>query len=679
MRVLKRSLALVAFGLVVLVAGSCARDEATGIPPMSASGSGASSALNDVIVFGTEEFGVPTQLAVMHPDGSGRRRVTNDDRGYINPAIAPDGRRIAASRFTNDNTFEGLYLMNADGSDPTLLVHRSFFDGQAAWSPDGARIAFQSFDEGPFGALAKIFVINVDGTGLRQLSPPIDEQNEWFFDEGPTWSPDGGRIAFTRNSQLYLINADGSGFTLVQNEDGAFNASWSPDGTRIAYQSMNPWGDVHVRNVDGSNLVAVTANTAQEGEPKWSPDGRRLVFERVLGGRFQFFVINADGTGETRLSFGPADYNPAWSPFPGGRSDAGISIEISPTDAKLAPSDTREFTATVRTTSGTVVDRAVTWSSSDPAVATVTSTGLVTAIDNGVTQIQAAFGNATAGAQVRVVDRVLRNVIVYSTDEFVLPDFAVVKPDGTGRRRLTTDNFGYQSPDISPDGRRIAFATFFSIFIINADAAGITEGFTQLFSSFEFGALPGTPAWSPDGSLVAFSAVQEGPFGPARRIHVANADGSGGLRQVTPDDADAGSITSDDAPTWSPDGTQLIFTRNGVLHVINADGTGITPLPNEDLSASPDWSPDGTRVAYASPAPGFGIRIRNADGSNPVTVTTVAGDSHPRWAPDNQRLVFVRVVDGRSQLYVVNANGTGEARLSTGTGQHTDPSWSPVP
>ena len=670
-------LALCAFGLVLLVAGSCARDEATGIPPISASNAGAASALHGVIVFTTEEFGVPVQLVVIEADGSGRRRFTNDDHAYIHAAVSPDGRRIAVSRFTRDDTFEGLYLLNADGSDPTLLVNRAFlFDGQPAWSPDGGQIAFVSYDPGPFGPLAKVFVINVDGTGLRQLSPPIDEQNEWVFDEGPTWSPDGTRIAFTRNGTLHVINADGSGFTPLPNDDFAQNASWSPDGARIAYTSG---GDIHVRNADGSHLVAVTTNAQQEGSPEWAPDGRRLVFERVVGGRFQLFVINADGTGETRLSFGPSDYSPAWSPFPRARSDAGISIEMSPTDVKLAPSDTRQFTATVRTTTGTVIGQAVTWSSSDPAVATVTSSGLVTAVDNGAAQIQATFGGETARVQVNVVDRVLRNVIVYSTDEFTFADFAVVKPDGTGRRRLTTDNFGYQSPDISPDGRRIAFATFFSVFVINADAAGISEGSTHLFFSFGTDAFPGVPAWSPGGSLVAFSAIREGSFGPARRILVVNADGSGGLRQVTPDDADAGTTTSDDGATWSPDGTRLIFTRNGLLHVIKADGTGLTPLPNDDLASSPDWSPDGGRVAYASPTPGFGIRIRDADGSNPVTVTTQTGDSHPRWAPDNQRLVFVRVVDGRSQLFVVNANGTGEARLSTGPGQHTSPSWSPLP
>jgi TolB protein len=674
---LKRGFALFTLVLLVLAGGSCARDEVTGLPGISASRSGEPSTLLNVILFSTEDFGTPTQLATMKPDGSDRQRITNDDHAYLEPTISPDGRRIAVTRFTSDGRFEGIFLMNADGSGQSLLVNRStIFDGEAAWSPDGRQIAFQSLVDGPFGAFGRIFVINVDGTGLRQVSPDVDP-NDYQFDGGPSWAPDGTRLVFTRGASLYVVNADGTGFAPLPIEDFAQNPSWSPDG-RIAYQALDGPGNIRIRNVDGSNPVTVSSVPEQQGWPRWSPDGRQLVFYRVLGGVIRLFVINDDGTGETRLSFGAGDYQPTWSPFPRSRSDAGIAIELTPTDTKLAPAETRQFTAVVRTTNGDVLGNAsVTWSSSDPAVTTVTAAGLVTGVSNGVAQIQATFGGETVRASVRVADRVLRNVILYSTDdEFGIPEFEVVRPDGTGRRRLTADRFGYQSPDISPDGRRIAFATFFSVFIINADAAGISEGFTQLFFSFGSDAFPGTPAWSPDGSLVAFSAVGEGPFGPARRILVVNADGSGGLRQVTPDDPDPGSTTSDDGPTWSPDGTRLVFTRNGVLHVINADGTSLTPLPNEDLSSSPDWSPDGTRVAYASPT--GGIRIRNADGSNPFTVTT-GQDSHPRWSPDKRQLVFVRVVDGKSQLFIVNADGTGETKLSAGTAQETGPSWSPLP
>jgi TolB protein len=256
---------------------------------------------------------------------------------------------------------------------------------------------------------------------------------------------------------------------------------------------------------------------------------------------------------------------------------------------------------------------------------------------------------------------VLRNAIVYSTDEFGAPEFAVVRPDGSGRRRLTTDQIGYDTPpDLSPDGSRILFAKVFSILVMNVDVAGLTEGYTEVM--FDVDNPPSVPVWSPDGSQIAFIS--------AERVWVINTDGSG-RRQVSPDGEAA-----DGAPTWSPDGTRLAFTRAGVLQVINTDGTGLSSLGNADPASEPDWSPDGTRIAYASPD---GIMIRNADGSNPGTVTTTAGDSHPRWSPESGRLVFARVVDGKSQLFVINANGTGETRVSTGVGAESAPSWSPVP
>lgn len=673
---------LTALLLFVLALGSCNRDEVTGVSAVSADRASLPSTLRNAILFTTDEFAprLGSQLAVMEPDGSARHRVTDDDHGYLNPALSPDGRRIAVSRFTGD-AFDGIYLMKADGSEPSLLVNRSsefgtfFFDFQPTWSPDGGQIAFVSWVlEDGFGPNARIFVINVDGTGLRQLTPSVGP-GEFAFDEGPSWSPDGTRIVFTRTFVLHVINADGTGLTPLPNEDFAVSPSWSPDGQRIAYQSFDV--GIRIRNADGTSPATVTSTPG--GWPRWSPDGRRLVFVSTISGRNQIYVINVDGTGETRLSFTASDNQPAWSPFPRGTSGAGAAVEIAPTDAKLAPDDTRQLTATVRTAGGEVLSHApVTWSSSDPAVATVTSAGLVTAVENGVAQIRAVFGGDTARANVRVADRILRNAIVYSTDEFGVAEFAVVKPDGSGRRRLTTDQIGYISPDISPDGRRIVFSGPFhiSLFVIDVDDIGLTEEGREVF--FDFDQLPDSPVWSPDASRIAFTGTRQGPFGSSRRILVINADGTD-VHQVSPDDTDATLTTSDDSPTWSPDGTRLIFTRNGVLHVINADGAGLSPLPNDDLASSPDWSPDGTRVAYASPTPGFGIRIRDADGSNPVTVTTQAGDSHPRWAPDNQRLVFVRVVDGRSQLFVINANGSGEARLSIGPGQHTSPSWSPLP
>jgi TolB protein len=356
--------------------------------------------------------------------------------------------------------------------------------------------------------------------------------------------------------------------------------------------------------------------------------------------------------------------------------DEGVDIAIAPSNATLAPSETVQFAATVRAKSGKVIEHApVQWSSTDPSVATVTSSGVVTAVATGVAQIRAAFEVDTGRAGVTVAEpNVLRNVIIYATEEFGVSELALVNPDGSGRRRLTTDGFGYFAPDISPDGRRIAFAGSGGIFLMNADATGKTLLVSR--ASFDY-----SPAWSPDGSQIAFRSANPGPFGSVGRIFVINVDGTG-LRQLSPDDPDPNvSYYYDDGATWSPDGHKIVFTRGGVLQVINADGTGMMALPNEDRSWYPDWSPDGTRIAYGTLISGMDIAVRNADGSNPTRLTSDPGqENNPRWSPDSRRLVFCRVVGGYFQLFTVGADGGGEVRLSANPNTHEcSPSWSPVP
>src|SRR5205823_7540985 len=91
----------------------------------------------------------------------------------------------------------------------------------------------------PFGSAGRIFVVNVDGTGLRQLSPDVPDPNVvYYFDDSPTWSPDGATIAFDRFGALAVINVDGTGLTTLSTPEGAETPSWSPDGTHIAYTSF---------------------------------------------------------------------------------------------------------------------------------------------------------------------------------------------------------------------------------------------------------------------------------------------------------------------------------------------------------------------------------------------------------------------------------------------------------
>src|SRR6266566_5074432 len=331
-----------------------------------------------------------------------------------------------------------------------------------------------------------------------------------------------------------------------------------------------------------------------------------------------------------------------------------IRIDVAPSPVTLETDETRPLTATVRSTSGTVIDHAtVTWSSTSALVATVTQAGLVTAVGKGTTQIQATFTNVTGSALVTVNNAtVLRNVILYATDQF-----------------------GYFMPDISRDGRHIAFAGPGGIYAVNADGTGTTLVVSRGSS------IDATPAWSPDGSRIAFRSMVDGPFGSAGRIFVVNVDGTG-LRQLSPDVPDPNVVYYfDDSPTWSPDGATIAFDRFGALAVINVDGTGLTTLSTAEGAETPSWSPDGTHIAYTSFINTRDVFVSDADGSNPVRVTIAPEqENNPRWSPDSHRLVFCRVLNGFFQLFTINADGTGETRLSANPNTfECSPSWSPVP
>ncbi len=188
-----------------------------------------------------------------------------------------------------------------------------------------------------------------------------------------------------------------------------------------------------------------------------------------------------------------------------------------------------------------------------------------------------------------------------------------------------------------------------------------------------------TPAWSPDGSQIAFVSDRDGYYSMGNyEIYVMNADGSGQIR-LTNDSA------WDGHPTWSPDGSQIAFTswRDGKpqIYVMNADGTGLQRLTNLARDWEPAWSPDGSQIAFESNRDGNGeIYVMNADGSGQKRLTYIEGSDHwpPTWSPDSTRIAFTS--DGADEvgdIYAMNADGSGLTRLTDDPAEDSFPAWQP--
>jgi hypothetical protein len=190
-----------------------------------------------------------------------------------------------------------------------------------AWSPDGSQIA-----------------VARGISPLELIDPTSGESTTLETPEGtvqPTWSPDGRRIAFQaiegfgtapQHRRLYVINRDGSGLSLLIDEE-AGDPSWSPDGSTIAFIRGTPItedvygeyvGHLMLLDLDGSEareLVEVGTSVRFEAGLTWSPDGASLALTTPgFGGDYDLYIVNADGTDLHRVSSGAG--TPAWRPVP---------------------------------------------------------------------------------------------------------------------------------------------------------------------------------------------------------------------------------------------------------------------------------------------------------------------------------------------------------------------------
>ena len=245
-----------------------------------------------------------TDIYTVSPDGRHLRNLTPDSPTSDDFASwSPDGRMIAfwSTRTVPSNPFvpalgrsdQEIFVMNADGSGLRQVTYNSFDDGGPDWSPSGDRLVLHRWLDND--SQADLFTVRLNGTGERRLTHTVG-----VVDNYAVWSPDGRELVFNRADNeheydLYTIRPDGSHQrALLETPANESSADWSPDGQRLAFTTDAAMigGDWHIyvmRRNGSSPPTRLTTTTAYN--PVWSPDGRKLVFNYD-----QLFTMRPDGS-----------------------------------------------------------------------------------------------------------------------------------------------------------------------------------------------------------------------------------------------------------------------------------------------------------------------------------------------------------------------------------------------
>jgi hypothetical protein len=412
------------------------------------------------------------------------------------------------------------------------------------------------------------------------------------------------------------------------------------------------------------------------------------------------------------------------------------TVAVSPATTGIVVGQTVALTAVAKNADGGVVSgRAVQWASSNASVATVSASGVVTAVAEGAATVSATVAGKVGQAQVAVSRVPVASVRVTPT---------TVVLESPGARQLTA--VALDAAGNVLEGRLVQWATD-APGVATVSATGmvqaVTRGYavitatvegqsastavtvtepdpTQQFDLvYERRAFNGTGEIrrlslangqslalplavtvegtfirdvtpSPDGTRVAFTIAtyQDGWSMLDGDIYVANVDGSA-LRRLTT------APELDDQAAWSPDGRRIVFrshrTGDWDIWVMNADGSGQTNLMDNQLPArgtehTPAWSPDGSRIVYASDIDNFSyskLWTMRPDGSDkrpllPSSMPTFDIDREPSWSPNGSSVAFRRIASNGAGSDIMIANiATGAVTRIAMDGVQAMPAWSP--
>jgi serine/threonine protein kinase/Tol biopolymer transport system component len=248
-----------------------------------------------------------------------RRQILPGDA--VQPSWSPHGLRIAYWGIPTGSAERALWTVAANGGPPVSVTRDEFFNWSPAWSADGRYLYFASNR----GGSMNLWRVPIEEASGRTLGPPepITAPSEW---SGLiSLSRDGRRIVYSTSENRANLErftlasgslAAGSPHPVTQGSRGVRSCDVSPDGQWLAFYTANPQEDLFLVRTDGSGMRQLTDDPFRDRQPRWSPDGSRLVFQSDRSGRYELWSIRRDGSGlepVTRTIGSPLAY-PIWSP-----------------------------------------------------------------------------------------------------------------------------------------------------------------------------------------------------------------------------------------------------------------------------------------------------------------------------------------------------------------------------
>lgn len=266
------------------------------------------------------------EIYVMDADGANPTRVTNNALSEFSVSFSPDGSALAFDAPFGNNNGSDLYRLDVAGTGPTRALTDNAsqgalqYDRYPVFSAGGKKIVFAAHGSRRNG----LFLANADGT---QITPV--KNSDRLYVSSLALRPDGRWALFSTvglvdapADDLYVMRLDGTGLRLLT--DSGFAASYSPDGKKIVFASgrgysgppLEPFSgvpdDIYVMDADGTNVKRLTDNPASDDDPVFSPDGTKILFTSRRDGNAEIYRMNADGSEQTNLTQNPAeDESPA--------------------------------------------------------------------------------------------------------------------------------------------------------------------------------------------------------------------------------------------------------------------------------------------------------------------------------------------------------------------------------